>query len=387
MKTNMKKNGGFTLVELIVVIAILAILAAVAIPAYSGYIQKAEEANDLQLLAAINQAFTVACVENGIAPSELEDAYYDINDHKIVVLKKTGVTYDLAAVNASYALLFAGNEDAEFSVYKSLSFVPVQGVFKGSEEASVSFSYNGKQIVLNSKDVAILGAQNAFSDRGAAALLGDVGDLDTYLQGLDENSTALQDVYESPEFQAALASYLGVTQEEGESEEKFQERFEKAFLEKAGTDDPESSEALTVRNNALIMYSASNAANTTDEQIDKLFDGSAVTGNISVADDPAQTMANAAIAYGMYTAYLQNNGLDAAEHDFFAVVNDAEGKYKFNDYVKGDQGQADLEAYKAAMNMISDNTSNTEVTTDILSNGIAGNDDLLDLMNEVMGKK
>ena len=36
-----KKNGGFTLVELIVVIAILAILAGIAVPAYSGYISKA----------------------------------------------------------------------------------------------------------------------------------------------------------------------------------------------------------------------------------------------------------------------------------------------------------------------------------------------------------
>ena len=39
-----KKNGGFTLVELIVVIAILAILAGVAVPAYSGYIKEADKA-------------------------------------------------------------------------------------------------------------------------------------------------------------------------------------------------------------------------------------------------------------------------------------------------------------------------------------------------------
>ena len=37
-----KSNGGFTLVELIVVIAILAILAGIAVPAYSGYIDKAQ---------------------------------------------------------------------------------------------------------------------------------------------------------------------------------------------------------------------------------------------------------------------------------------------------------------------------------------------------------
>ena len=51
-----KSNGGFTLVELIVVIAILAILAGIAVPAYSGYIKKAEDAADLQVLSTVNTA-------------------------------------------------------------------------------------------------------------------------------------------------------------------------------------------------------------------------------------------------------------------------------------------------------------------------------------------
>lgn len=59
----MKKNAGFTLVELIVVIAILGILAGIAIPVYSGYIAKANEAADLQQLDAIKTAAIFAAVD------------------------------------------------------------------------------------------------------------------------------------------------------------------------------------------------------------------------------------------------------------------------------------------------------------------------------------
>lgn len=55
-----KKNGGFTLVELIVVIAILAILAGVALPAYSGYITKAKDAAAITELDAVATAVQAA---------------------------------------------------------------------------------------------------------------------------------------------------------------------------------------------------------------------------------------------------------------------------------------------------------------------------------------
>ena len=67
-----KSNGGFTLVELIVVIAILAILAGVAVPAYTGYIAKAQTAADLQLLSTVNTAVQGLAAGEGATVSSIK---------------------------------------------------------------------------------------------------------------------------------------------------------------------------------------------------------------------------------------------------------------------------------------------------------------------------
>ena len=68
----MKKNGGFTLVELIVVIAILAILAGVAVPAYTGYIAKAQQAADMQVLSTVNTAAQGLAIAEGAKVTKIE---------------------------------------------------------------------------------------------------------------------------------------------------------------------------------------------------------------------------------------------------------------------------------------------------------------------------
>ena len=92
--TMFKKNGGFTLVELIVVIAILAILAGVAIPAYSGYIKKAQDVNVVTELDAIQTAAQAANATNLEKITTIAIA----SDGKTITF--TGLTTDEKAVAA-----------------------------------------------------------------------------------------------------------------------------------------------------------------------------------------------------------------------------------------------------------------------------------------------
>ncbi len=60
-----KKTGGFTLVELIIVIAILAILSSVAVAGYSSYIKKANDSAVNTYLSNLSQHIVLANAEGG----------------------------------------------------------------------------------------------------------------------------------------------------------------------------------------------------------------------------------------------------------------------------------------------------------------------------------
>ncbi|MCX7133574.1 type IVa pilus major pilin TapA [Aeromonas piscicola] len=60
----MKKQSGFTLIELMIVVAIVAILAAIALPAYQTYTQKAKFTEVVSATGAFKTAIEV-CYQTG----------------------------------------------------------------------------------------------------------------------------------------------------------------------------------------------------------------------------------------------------------------------------------------------------------------------------------
>ncbi len=66
----MRKQQGFTLIELMIVVAIIGILAAIAIPAYQDYTIRAQVSEGLNLTGACKAAVTEYYQDQGVFPGD-----------------------------------------------------------------------------------------------------------------------------------------------------------------------------------------------------------------------------------------------------------------------------------------------------------------------------
>lgn len=102
LQNKRKKEGGFTLVELIVVLVILAILAALLIPALTGYIDRAKEKSII--------AETRQCVM--AAQTLYDEAYADVAKDATPTLPTADAIKKLAEVTGTVS---TENGDLAFS--------------------------------------------------------------------------------------------------------------------------------------------------------------------------------------------------------------------------------------------------------------------------------
>lgn len=100
----MKKQQGFTLIELMIVVAIIGILAAIAIPAYQDYTIRAQVSEGLNLAGGAKAAVSEYTMDRGSFPEDNDTAGIsaaDTIEGKYVV----SVTVDDGLITVAY-----GNE-------------------------------------------------------------------------------------------------------------------------------------------------------------------------------------------------------------------------------------------------------------------------------------
>lgn len=117
LKEKLNKNGGFTLVEMLIVVAIIAILVAVSIPMVTGSLDKAKQATDD---ANIRAAIGAATVEYLSATEQYKAAA----DNTAVPIGTDGtngnkVYYVITKGQGSFVTAKPGDESAQYGKYYS----------------------------------------------------------------------------------------------------------------------------------------------------------------------------------------------------------------------------------------------------------------------------
>lgn len=108
------KQGGFTLVELMVVVAVIAILAAIAMPQFMSAADKAKNAKQVADMQIIRNATQLYMIDKSLdTPSTVEKLYQEgyLTEHvKTTKGKEYVITYEQVAGNAGKSVVVTAPE-------------------------------------------------------------------------------------------------------------------------------------------------------------------------------------------------------------------------------------------------------------------------------------
>lgn len=119
VKPFLKKQAGFTIVELLIVVVVIAVLAAISIVAYTGIQNRAHDATVQSELRSIGQSLSVYQFDVGSYPTSTGtlDAVniraarssYDTDASNFLYCQNSGTTYALIARSESGTIYYINN--------------------------------------------------------------------------------------------------------------------------------------------------------------------------------------------------------------------------------------------------------------------------------------
>jgi type IV pilus assembly protein PilA len=104
----MKKQSGFTLIELMIVVAIIGILAAIAIPAYQDYTIRAKMSEAINAAAPAKTSISEFFQSQGRLPSDATEAGFSTNINSKYV---ESVTWDGSEISVTIKALGGDTAD------------------------------------------------------------------------------------------------------------------------------------------------------------------------------------------------------------------------------------------------------------------------------------